>query len=102
MPEVQPDAEEKLASAKLFNAVYRRRNVERSSGADDAIIIYIAMLGMVYIANRHLRKKKTALINYKEAGIELDFDIKSRFDAESTQSEVAKLADTRFKRLNRQ
>lgn len=98
--EVQSDAEEKAELPRnFFTALFTEGVMSKeAAGRMMPYIIYIAMLGMIYIANRHFAEKNIRSIDKLSKEVkELSWDfktLKADLMLKSTQSEVARLADT--------
>lgn len=98
--EVQSEVEEKAELPRNFFTVLFTEGVmsKEAAGRMMPFIIYAAMLGMIYIANRHFAEKNIRNIDKLSKEVkELSWDyktLKADLMLKSTQSEVARLADT--------
>lgn len=96
--DVQPA--EKTALPKNFFTTLLTEGVISKEAATETLpfVIFIALLGMVYIANRHFTEKNIREIDKLSKEVkELSWDyktLKADLMQKSTQTEVAKLVDT--------
>jgi hypothetical protein len=98
--EVQPEKEEKAELPRNFFTALFTDGVMSKEAATAMLpfVIYLAFLGMIYIANRHFAEKNIRSIDKLSREVkELSWDyktLKADLMLKSTQSEVAKQVDT--------
>ena len=98
--EVQPEKEEKAELPRNFFTALFTDGVMSKEAASAMLpfVIYMAFLGMIYIANRHFAEKNIRSIDKLSKEVkELSWDyktLKADLMLKSTQTEVAKQVDT--------
>ncbi|WP_207428583.1 FtsL-like putative cell division protein [Pedobacter sp. SYSU D00535] len=98
--EAQPELKEKAELPKNFFTTFLTEGVVTKEAATEMMpfIIFLAMLGMVYIANRHFAEKNIRQIDKLNKEVkELSWDyktLKADLMLKSTQTEVANQVDT--------
>lgn len=98
--EVQPEKEEKAELPRNFFTALFTDGVMSKEAATSMLpfVIYLALLGMIYIANRHFAEKNIRSIDKLSREVkELSWDyktLKADLMLKSTQTEVAKQVDT--------
>lgn len=98
--EARPDMPEKAELPRNFFTTLFTEGVISKEAATDMLpfVVYIAMLGMLYIANQHFAVNNVRDIDKLNKEVkELSWDyktLKAELMQKSTQSEVAKLVDT--------
>lgn len=98
--EVQPEKVEKAGLPQNFLTAFFSDGVMSKEAASAMLpfIIYLALLGMIYIANRHFAEKNIRSIDKLSKEVkELSWDyktLKADLMLKSTQTEVAKQVDT--------
>ena len=101
MPEEQqPVLKEKAELPKNFFTTFLTEGVVSKEAATELMpfVIFVAMLGMIYISNRHFAEKNIREIDKLNKEVkELSWDfktLKADLMLRSTQTEVAKQVDT--------
>jgi len=99
--EIQPEVkEEKAEVPKNFFTTLLTEGVVSKEAATEMLpfILFVAMLGMFYIANRHFAERNIRAIDKLNKEVkEMSWDyktLKADLMLKSTQTEVAKLVDT--------
>lgn len=99
--DVQPEEKEvKAELPKNFLTTFLTEGVVSKEAATEMLpfIVFLAMLGMFYIANRHFAERNIRAIDKLNKEVkELSWDyktLKADLMLKSTQTEVAKLVDT--------
>ena len=96
----EPELKEKAELPKNFLVTFLTEGVVSKESATQMMpfVIFLAMLGMIYIANRHFAEKNIREIDKLNKEVkELSWDfktLKADLMLKSTQTEVAKQVDT--------
>ena len=96
----EPELKEKAELPKNFVTTFLTEGVVSKESATQLMpfLIFVAMLGMIYIANRHFAEKSIRGIDKLSKEVkELSWDyktLKADLMLKSTQTEVAKQVDT--------
>ncbi len=96
----EPELKQKTELPKNFLTTFLTEGVVSKESATQMMpfVIFLAMLGMIYIANRHFTEKSIRQIDKLNKEVkELSWDyktLKAELMQKSTQTEVAKQVDT--------
>ncbi|HEY0055788.1 MAG TPA: FtsL-like putative cell division protein [Pedobacter sp.] len=96
----EPELKQKAELPKNFLTTFLTEGVVSKESATQMMpfVIFLAMLGMIYIANRHFTEKSIREIDKLNKEVkELSWDyktLKAELMQKSTQTEVAKQVDT--------
>jgi hypothetical protein len=96
----EPELKQKAELPKNFLTTFLSEGVVSKESATQLMpfVIFLAMLGMIYIANRHFTEKSIREIDKLNKEVkELSWDyktLKAELMQKSTQTEVAKQVDT--------